>query len=538
MVIVAMISQFIKQVFLRIRFKHLSWLAYCLFLLALLLNNSFSYLDPDFSWHIRVGQEIAFSGQPPSQNIYNYTYLGSWVDHEWLGDLLLFKVYDAFGYIGASLMFAFLALTVLVGLTIFTLKRRPAVSLPVLVVVQIFGLVAALPSLGVRLQEFGLLFLLILLVIIDVYDRHRRWFFLALLPPVFYLWATIHASFILGLFLLSAWPALKLIEAWLVKTKLKSWFRIEGVITKRWAAIYFCWSLAAFFATTVTPYRLELFSFLSGYRDNFYQMNILEWLPQYIFPLNYAQLVFLALSLTVVGLHLRYNSKRGQIEIWQLFLVVLFFAMSWRAKRHFPLFFVATFPYLVFMISSLISLDNKTTKQPLRPWFGAYLLLPLILSGASLLLAANFNNTPFDSYCHNYPCGAAKYLEENRQHDRQNLFNIYDWGGYLIWRLPDRKLFIDGRLPQVSFSGKTFLEEYYDFFAEDSDKEKKLAQYDIDLVLMRSTDKPLSIKNWEKKLFMINDADVAPNNHLRDYLKSASWREVYRDNTAVIYERP
>jgi len=44
----------------------------------------------------------------------------------------------------------------------------------------------------------------------------------------------------------------------------------------------------------------------------------------------------------------------------------------------------------------------------------------------------------------NYPSGAVHFLKQNRLSG--NMFNPYDWGGYLIWQLyPDYKVFTDGR---------------------------------------------------------------------------------------------
>lgn len=533
-----MISQFITKAISRIRFKHLFWIFYYLFLFFLLLNNSFNYFDPDFGWHIKVGQEISLTGEVPSQNTYNYTYRGTWVDHEWLGDFWLYKAYNSLGYIVVSVIFSLLMVIVLAGLSFFTIRRWPSVSLVILVVAQTFGLLAALPSLGVRLQELGLLFAFVLLVIIDHYDRHRRSAILAVLPLIFYFWASLHASFLLGLFLLVSWLAVKISELLLSRTRIADWFNRTRLITKKQAAIYAGWSMVTVLATLITPYKQELFTFLGDYRDSFYQLHIGEWLPQYIFPLHYKQLIYLALVATAVILFIKYSQKKNQIELWQMFLILLFFVMSWKARRHFPLLLVATLPYLVFMVSSLVIETRGGQDWQLKPWLRVYLIVCLILSSLSLAIKTNFTASPFNSYCQDYPCGAARYLEENPKHDSQNLFNNYSWGGYLIWRLPERKLFIDGRLPQVKFADKTFLEEYYDFFSENIDHNKKLSEYNIKLVLIHSQDKPLSVKDWEKKVFKLNDSDLKTPNHLRDYLESAGWLKVYVDSTAVIYERP
>jgi len=42
-----------------------------------------------------------------------------------------------------------------------------------------------------------------------------------------------------------------------------------------------------------------------------------------------------------------------------------------------------------------------------------------------------------------------------------DMFNEYDWGGYLIWKLPEYKTFVDGRMPSWrDDTGYSAFEEY------------------------------------------------------------------------------
>jgi len=120
----------------------------------------------------------------------------------------------------------------------------------------------------------------------------------------------------------------------------------------------------------------------------------------------------------------------------------------------------------------------------LNVWLKIFLLFCLFLASLSQIVQAKLTAKPFDNFCNNYPCGAVKFLKTNLQYDSLKLFNSYNYGGYLIWVYPERKLFIDGRLPQISFAEITFLEEYYKFFDKKEDIKKKLVQYNIGLVLL------------------------------------------------------
>jgi len=526
----------IKQ-FLKIKPHLFFWIFFYIFLFVLVLNNSYSYLDPDLGWHLRVGEEISLSGQVPSDNLYNYTYTGSWVDHEWLANLWLYRAYSAWGYQVVSAFFALLVIAILVLLNIRTQRRWQLVPPSLIVALQTLGVMAALPSLGVRLQEFGLVFLFIILLIMEAYERRRDWRLPALLPVVFYFWASLHASFLLGLFLLVAWLMVKATGGWLRRTRFRAWLS-DDEISSRDLAIFSIGAAAALIATLLTPYRLELYAFLGGYSDNFYQMHIREWLSQHIFPLQYWQLFYMAIAASLAGLYLyQVRLRRAKISLWDFFLLLLFLFLAWRSRRHFPLFLIATFPFL---ISAGNVLFLETTNCPVRSWprwLKAYILVALILISSSLLLQSRLTADPFRSHCQSYPCGAADFLESKPEYAKKRLFNDYGWGGYLIWRLPDRQLFIDGRLPQAEFGGHTFLEEYYEFYKEGADIAAKLDEHDIGLVLITAQDRPVSLRAWEKFFFQISEEELVPQNYLRDYLESADWTVVYADETAKIYAR-
>jgi hypothetical protein len=129
-------------------------------------------------------------------------------------------------------------------------------------------------------------------------------------------------------------------------------------------------------------------------------------------------------------------------------------------------------------------------------------------------------------------------LEDNPQYLSGNIFNNYGWGGYLIWTIPEKKLFIDGRLPQLEIASKSFIEEYRSFFLENENQAKKLEEYGISLVIIPAYDKEIRPKKWEAFIFNLKKEDLASKNYLRKYLsESSEWQIVYRDKTAHIYSK-
>jgi hypothetical protein len=279
---------------------------------------------------------------------------------------------------------------------------------------------------------------------------------------------------------------------------------------------------------------------LSGYKGSFYQTHIQEWLSQFSFPFKYWQLIYLVFVVLAFIFYLYYSrpnaAKRFRIDLWTFFLLVLFIVLSFKSRRHFPLMFVATFPFLIAVYNNIFSVPPKKDVRPLKYWLKFYLLFCLLLVTALQAIQIKFTAAPFRDFCNTFPCAAVKFLENHPNYDSLNLFNDYAWGGYFIWNLPERQLFIDGRLPQVEFAGHTFLEEYLDFFSSETASGEKLKQYDIKLILIPARDKNLTAKKWEKIVFGIKDEELIAHNHLRNYLLAAkNWQPIYYDATAVIY---
>lgn len=522
----------------KIKFVNIFWSLFYGLIFLVLLNNGFNYLDPDLGWHLKVGQEISLNRQVPSVNHYNYTYTGNWVDHEWLSDLLSYLAFNNWGYEFLVFFFAALITLTFIILNIFVSKKLSDKTLfPFIAIFQLLGIFASLPHFGVRMQGFGVLFLLLLLIIIDLYDRRGEKRYLFFLPLIFLFWANLHASFILGLFICFAWLGIRIGERLLLLAKNRLHFlKLDKVLSADKIKHFFYFTLLSLGATLINPYTYKLYSFLGGYKNRAYLSLIQEWLPQYRFPLHYDQLIYLALG-AVVLLFTIYQAlkKQNKIELWPFFLTFLFLILSFKSKRHFPLFVIASFlPLISFYGNFFKGLNIKGYQHLLR----GLVILCLLLVGLSQALSINFIKQPFTSFCGNYPCQAVEFIKNNNEYQQSNLLNAYDWGGFLIWTMPEKKIFIDGRLPQVKYANKTFIEEYRRFFKEKEDKTNLLNQYNIDLVLIRTKEEPLQLKKWEKVFFQIKSEKLNAKNYLRDYLEASSeWKQVYQDKTASIYER-
>jgi hypothetical protein len=109
-----------------------------------------------------------------------------------------------------------------------------------------------------------------------------------------------------------------------------------------------------------------------------------------------------------------------------------------------------------------------------------------------------------------FPKAAVEWVIENEP--KGNLFNSYNWGGYMIWKLfPDYPVFIDGR---ADLYGKEFITNYTKIYFANPGWEEKLDQDNIAIVFVES------------------DAKLA------DALRqSSSWEKSFEDDLSVIFLR-
>lgn len=531
------------------------FLAWGVFLLSFLLHNSGNYLDPDLGWHLTIGQQIITQRAVPQVERINYPILGeSWVDHEWFSDMILYFLFDQVGYVGLEIIFAFLFVLTLLMLTIFIKNNfLPAqAGLGTTLGLGFLGLLAMSPHLGVRIQEFALLFLLSLIIILHYYSKTKNLKYLLWLLPLFFIWANIHGSFLIGLAVLGFWLIIKIIEYLLQNKKIFLYLQHNHILAK--PALLKAAGLVALsgLVTLLTPYGLKLYFFLSEYSNSFYLLHIAEWLPAWHYPINYYQLIYLAIVVaTLIFLAQAVYQKEvpwGQTErrepykinLWYLALALLFLVLSFKSKRHFPLFFIASFPIISEFIVNYFVLPVRQLKfikffiwSKLIPLF---LALILFLTATLILLKTNYPTQPFSSpvFCQGFPCAAIEYIK-NSQYRDYRIFNNYGWGGFIIQVWPGKELFIDGRLPIKEINNHSFLEEYYGFFNEDT-LAGKLKEYEVELVLLK-LHPPINL-NWFEKyvLGLREDKFNDKENRLQNYLQSqADWRLKYEDLISQVY---
>ena len=534
----------------KLNFKSIIWFLFFLLIFVFLVFNSLNSLDPDLGWHLRVGGEIIANRAVPNIETFDYPLAGQqWVDHEWLLNVISYTIYHNFGYNALCIFFSLINLTTFVILARSMknyLKDRSDFIIGAFIA---FGVFACSPHLGVRMQDITILFLLLLLLIIRRYNERKNIMTLYWLPPLFIIWANCHAGYLIGLFVLFFWIGIKIAENILVKFKFWHWLDFSRTLKAKyiWLALFF--AVLSALATLLTPYGLKLYGFLSGYTDSFYMTHIAEWLPAWRWPFNYYMMAYSSLVVSALAIILitAFRTKKGsadsnnfRLDLWQFALVSLFFLLSVKSKRHAPLFFIVSFPLIImFIYHYLITPWHRKPGAGLGWLFRLSVIVPVCFAIVYLALNISFTADPFTSprFCREYPCAAVAFMKNDPRYLEMPIFNNYGWGGFMIWTWPEKKLFLDGRLPQERYGDRTILEEYYDFFGEDKSAEM-LEKHGVRLVLLKLI-KDIKLNWFEKYVFGMNEEKINKIDlYLQDYLDtSPDWQLVYSDDISHIYEK-
>ncbi|HZB97788.1 MAG TPA: hypothetical protein VE219_04240, partial [Candidatus Sulfotelmatobacter sp.] len=150
--------------------------------------------DPDVWWHLRLGQWIIDHHRLPGGELFSYTAAGKpFTAHEWFADVIFASVHAVGGMLAIAIVCALVSWSGLVALVLRARDRRVS---PLVIAVGIaIGAKASQVVLGSRPQVATFALACWTLLIAERYlaaGGRRRW----LLPPLFLLWANVHAGFL------------------------------------------------------------------------------------------------------------------------------------------------------------------------------------------------------------------------------------------------------------------------------------------------------------------------------------------------------
>ena len=290
------------------------------------------------------------------------------------------------------------------------------------------------------------------------------------LPPLFILWGNMHAGFAMGLL-------------WLVLTALAQGFDsfTKRSLKGRWQICQWLILLVAcLLATCINPYGPELLLVPARtFALSELHTHIAEWqTPNLHLPITWPFLSLLALTILSLAL----SRRRPQSS--EVFWITVTALMALWAGRHIALFAIVVGPTLAAQLAAMPWPAHWRLPRPPRMsgkrGFAHLSLLLFLALGVAIYAADRLSARRIaQTQAAHFPVAAVNHLREASPPGP--LFNTYEWGGYLLWHLPQYPSFIDGR---TLLFGDELLAAYRRAASGESWQDL-FQQYQIRLVLIR-----------------------------------------------------
>ncbi|MBA3688813.1 MAG: hypothetical protein H0W81_08300 [Chloroflexi bacterium] len=450
--------------------------------------------DPDYFWHLTTGKLIAETGRVPSADPFSFTWFGQpWTPHEWLSELMIFRLVEAVGRIGALLVFGLFPPAIF-GVLAAALTRQGARVLAIGLPFAL-GAFALIPYVTLRPQAISWLLIAVLLwILLEATADHPRRFLLVV--PLFVLWANLHGLYVVGLGVVGVYLLFTLAGHTLM-SRARGW-AIGG-------------TLAAVGASMLTPAGPIGILYPLRYIEpgDWGLANIQEWQsPNFHEP---AHLAFLAL-IVAVGL----NAGR-RTPGWLVALSWIGVGLGLLALRNVPVGVVLCMPTLAMGLEA--RLRNRVAGRERRPLAPSRALgrrvmeliaaVAIAVGSIAVLVPRDMKAAIDTDIAERFPMiGVDKLLELTPD---AKVFAEYGWGGYVIARMHEAggRVFVDGRNDMYS---QQILKDYTSILSADAGWPTLTDNYGVDALLLR------------------------PETTLtRGPASSAGWCEVYRDKVEVLY---
>ncbi len=395
-------------------------------------------IDSDLGWHLKYGEYMFQNRNFLKENVFSYTMPNyQWANSYWVAQLIMYTLFSLGGPILLSLGLSFLV----VGTTFFIFRKLELKNSQIVIGIIFLFFALSYYIVSVRPMAFSVVFLLFLIATLLYREQNIKF-----LPLLFLVWANTHADFTLGLFILGAFNIQKLLQEGIKK---------ENMITH-------LSSLACILITLINPYGILLWKTLIKEAHPLQFSKIREWLP----PQGPSNLITYSGYVFLIVLALARLQKKSN-RYWLIFCSAVFLALSVRISYFFRILVIlGTFPFLEFLDQK--EFLNKALSKIARFLNKEKVLLALqktifVLFAVVALLFIRNVYFALEEERWAKKAGFPYYQVQRIKRDRPtgNIFNEYNWGGYLIWKLPEYKTFIDGRMTSWRDpNGYSIFEEY------------------------------------------------------------------------------
>lgn len=350
-----------------------------------------------------------------------------WAAYSWLFEIIIYGLFARFGLFGILIYCYGLLLAITASL--YALIRKFEQRLAQAVGLTALALVAMTRDCSPRPWLFTILCFCLELNILVSVRRSRNYRKLFWLLPLFVLWANTHIQFVYGFLVLGAAVVDEPLTR-LLKTRNVESDKDQPLPMRVVASVIGGCLIAVLF----NPYHFKIYSvLLDTFRlGGLYSLiSELQALPFRSLP-DWLVLVLVLGAAYVLG-------KKGSTSPFWILLLAGSSYISFRANR--DIWFV------VIVAATIIASSQSGKSVPQNHVTKSQWAIVSVVTVAVLFLTVksyNISNAELQKVVDkSYPTAAAAFVEQNDL--KGPLYNHSNWGGYLIWRLPQLPVAIDGR---------------------------------------------------------------------------------------------
>ena len=402
-----------------------------------------SVLDPDIWWHLSVGDWIVHNRAFPHNGIFSHTAADRpWMAYSWGYEVLLSRAYGWFSFIGIGIFGTLL--TVGVALAIFRMLYKISGRFWASWALSIVVFAAFLFNIAPRPLFFSVILFTFLLTLILEAQRTGRMQPLYWLPLIFFLWANIHIQFIYGLAVVGLFAGMNLLQ----QTAIRFGVHPDILETPKLPLLLpFAVLAACVLASCVGPYSYHLYEEVVVIS----RANVMYRIIRELQALNFLYFNQYLELLLAVGAYFAIGWRR-KIDLFQLALLLFASVFAFRTWR--DAWFLCVIAAAIIAAFPRSDSDQEPSLQRSSWAIGAVASVALLALSAG---STDFRERGLDRVISGeYPVDAVNFLRRNPVGGP--LYNSFDWGGFLIFYMPQYPVSIDGR---TDLYGNAMNEQYY-----------------------------------------------------------------------------
>ncbi len=416
---------------LRIRLLQLSALAALLAAVGgIAFQRRFCVLDVDLWWHLKVGDWICEHFAVPHTGILSRTAANRpWVAYSWGYEVLLSRAYAWFGLLGMGIFGVLLTVAIAYAVywMLFRLSGRFWLALVGTAIVCWAFLFTGMP----RPFFFSIILFCVVLTLLLEANRSGRMQPLYWLPPIFLAWTNLHIQFVYGLFVVGLFVAINLPQHFAGKAGIAPNFLRPPTLPVKNLVILF---VACVFATLIGPnFYHPYFAVYEYSKAKFSYAVIIELQAlNFRWSNHYVELMLAAAAFFAVG-------WQRKFDLFKLALLAVATVVAFRTMR--DAWFLCVIAAACIADFPAPEAESDAPESWLEKACVAASVVVLLLL---LATATNFNQRELDrAISAQFPVNAINFLRRNPVPGP--LYNNLNWGGFLMWYMPEYPVAIDGR---------------------------------------------------------------------------------------------